>query len=837
MSTSLPNLPNRECRLCRTVVSNNLEEAYRHMTQHVVDNRHVCIFCTTVFKFKKRQKTCFFRHLEKYHTYSTAIPPNQAERYHRCRICQQKINLFPSNDFETQNRLKIKAHYLEHYPDHDFRQPLPVLCIFEGCSRSWAVKKRAQSCFNKHVNELIPFNIDVRNCENNNGDGDQVEVDGVDPGEADVEDDNEGDGTSDPNNAPNPNATPENNTCSSQNMEHVDEICPILQTMYGSLRYIYGVQDTALDVLGKSLADIGEILRKTVLSIVTDTLNRYQVELHDPPIREMREKLENHLADPFHSAKFETKYKREQTFQERENIIQPYIHYFVSNDTNPKDFILMFDPKKLIQRFLNTEGMFQLWEKSKEFLEENKNYNEECLANNEHHKVRYLSIYDGHRIKEKLKKLQPDEKGIVFTVFADDLTLDRGFTKHNSKNKILGIYIFIHLTAHSTTEKCVLLLGMCQSNQITKYNYNVVLEKVVDQLNTLTETVCKFGNDKVKFILGEFIGDSLCMNPLAGLPASFTPHITHPCRQCNIEQKKYKIAKDADEFLSFLGDRRENFAFNIDGVIQDTPLRRLTDFDVGRDLPGDVWHNFHGGAAKECFGIAIKSLLTKKRFTIEELDDKYRVIPRKTGRHQKNPVPPFSKKHWTGTPHPVFQGSFAELSTTLQLTRVAFHSFNDYRAICLTKEFKLLDTLAKLDELFCRNHVTEGDIVEIEKLLWNMYKLRMDLTRNASYASDLKKYDDEKKKREQEKGNTPSQKRKRGPCGSQTTTQTENDQTQECEDDEEEYEEPEGENQEDEEEEAPPKKKPRLKPPSMYNPPLKPKVNTSYFLHLVQFVF
>ena len=446
--------------------------------------------------------------------------------------------------------------------------------------------------------------------------------------------------------------------------------------------------------------------------------------------------------------------------------------------------------------------------------------------------MRYLSIYDGARVKEKLAQLPPDVKGIVITFFTDDCGLDQGYTKHGSKNKFLGMYLFLHLTAHSTTEKCVLLIGLCQSDQVKKYGYEKVFPEPIKLLNKLLDTKFKLGEDDVQCVLAQFIGDSLCMNPLAGLPASFTPHITHPCRQCEISQKRYKEAKDGDEFVSLVGSLRVGFNRHGPGVTNDTPLKKIKGFDVGKDLPGDIWHNFHGGCAKEAFGIAIKSLLKKKKFSLQQLQTAYKCIILKTGRHKTNPVPPFGQQHWMGTANPSFQGSFEEFSTTIQLTRVAFRSISNFEEICTSSEYCLLDKIAKLDEMFNRNHITEEDIVEIERLIREMYQLRLDLTRNNRYDYEKQNYEREKTQREVERRNSQVQKRKKTNANNAGEGANEQSQqyTQHEESDEEEEEgEEEGRDGEadvvnPEEEGVTPPKKPRLKPPSLYNPTLKPKV-------------
>ena len=270
----------------------------------------------------------------------------------------------------------------------------------------------------------------------------------------------------------------------------------------------------------------------------------------------------------------------------------------------------------------------------------------------------------------------------------------------------------------------------------------------MENLNALLTTEFKIGDDIIQIIMGNVMGDSLCMNPLAGLSASFNNFIKFPCRQCVVTQDAYKKCECPNQFFELAKDLRTNYTPGLNnGIRTETPLRQLPGFQVWNDMPGDVWHNFHGGTGKDYFGLAIKYLMKKKLISIEDLAHEYKKIPLKKGKHKCNPIPPLNKKHYTEQPYPSFQGSFKEFSTIVQITPVAFRALKNYRNICASTGYKLLAVLATIDDLFSRLHIAEWEIDVLEQKLKEMFSLRFSMTKNKRYVSDTLKYEKEKRKR------------------------------------------------------------------------------------------
>ena len=271
-------------------------------------------------------------------------------------------------------------------------------------------------------------------------------------------------------------------------------------------------------------------------------------------------------------------------------------------------------------------------------------------------------------------------------------------------------------------------------------------------LNKLQNTTFNLGGDKLKFIVGTTSGDNLVLNPLAGLSASFNHFVKFPCRQCPVKQEDYRNCGGPEKFFQLAKNlRNEDPVVGVDGIEDKSPLAAIHGFKVGKDLPGDVFHNFHGGVGKLYYGLAIKSLLKTKKINFFELQKNYQIINLQSGRHKTNPMPTLSKTHWMSNAIPEFQGSFSEYITTIMITPLAFANFENYQDICKSKEYLMLKVLGKLTDLFSRRQLTEGEIQKIEKLQKQLVRLRMNLTRNPNYFRELKQYKEREMLRKKKK--------------------------------------------------------------------------------------
>ena len=305
-----------------------------------------------------------------------------------------------------------------------------------------------------------------------------------------------------------------------------------------------------------------------------------------------------------------------------------------------------------------------------------------------------------------------------------------------------------------------MLLGLCRSDMVKEYGYHQVLRPIIERLNILGSRTFKVGSDEIKFFTGTALGDNLCLNPLSGLRASFTKNIQYPCRQCVAVHKDIRNVSNAENMFQLAKELRSHDNFRSDlnsgahGIDRMTPLLFLHGYDVAKDAPGDIPHNFNGGVGRKYFMIAIKSLVSnfRKEITLDKIISFYKVITLQSGRHRQNPIPNFSSEHFNKADSS-FPGGFKEFTTTIQLTPLAFAQHPDYAIVCQRPQYKMLVLLKDLDDYYSRPHLTGEDIQIMDKILLQLYQLRLDITKNPNYEAELKIYEKAKlEKQQQQRG-------------------------------------------------------------------------------------
>ena len=241
-----------------------------------------------------------------------------------------------------------------------------------------------------------------------------------------------------------------------------------LSNLFGALKYVFRLQDEGLDLISKTLKNLGKAVKEEVTSLVQTTLLENSVEANSNCFMNMSVKLNETLHDIFYHETNSSRYKRKKYFSATENVIpfetiqlnkekasdgNPSIETIQLNCENPKDVILVFNAEALVERFLKTQNIVEVWESAKKTRLENDMFNQECEENNEPLKKRYLTTYDGERIKEKLRALPPGVHGVCMIFYLDDFNADKGYSKRGTTNKILGIFFSFNSDAFSVIFK------------------------------------------------------------------------------------------------------------------------------------------------------------------------------------------------------------------------------------------------------------------------------------------------------------------------------------------------------------------------------------------------
>lgn len=455
-----------KCIYCPENVQPNCSSAVEHFSSHHLckefpTDEAYCIFCNEIIRCQKQNADqCFKKHLlkSKNHDFGKLRPPH-SDHQHQCPICNLVFPLFASADRYIEDVFYIRTHYLEHFPKQvapDAPDARSIDCIFSSCGKRWTKREIVTRCFLEHEKHKLPLPVSVirppspppvvfdASGSPHSDNNDTLDI-------SDVEDTN-------------PSSLDDGSFSFSFDHENPRD-CTVIESelsdLFGALKYIHRLQDEGLDLISKTLKNLGNAVKEKVISLVQTTLLENSVEENSNCFMNMSVKLNDTLHDMFHYETNSSRYKRKKHFAATENVI-PFetiqltqenqndgnqrIETIELNPEKPKDIILVFNPEAMVERFLKTQNIAEVWESAKKTRLENDMFNQECEANNEPWKKRYLTTYDGERIKEKLRSLPPGVYGVANNVFLDDFQADRGYSKRGTTNKILGTFFFF-LTA------------------------------------------------------------------------------------------------------------------------------------------------------------------------------------------------------------------------------------------------------------------------------------------------------------------------------------------------------------------------------------------------------
>ena len=377
-------------------------------------------------------KTCFHRHLQKDHQWQ----PIQTLRKHVCKICSQTLFLFDQNSQFDENQALIKDHYLKmHFPLHSTAAQPPITCIYEDCQIVWTSRAKMSRCFRTHRNHPYPFELEFPSLANDNNNDNQQNNDNDHNQDDDNDDDHEGNQTENPSSSNDQLLVEilQPPDCS----ENFGDMNMVLGSLYGSLKYVFRVQNSGIDSVAKSLKNIGLLTHKNINSTLQSCAQKNNIDPNNPFLLDLKKEMGKMFAEFSLENSYGSVYRRLKTFDHNEDVIQP-VEIYMDKVFRKKHKIVMFDMVALIERFLKSKDIASIWESAKKDREQNDHFNLQCLANNQLDQVRYLSLYDGRRIKEKLATLEANVFGIVMTFYLDDYNIDQGYTHKASNNKILG---------------------------------------------------------------------------------------------------------------------------------------------------------------------------------------------------------------------------------------------------------------------------------------------------------------------------------------------------------------------------------------------------------------
>lgn len=132
----------------------------------------------------------------------------------------------------------------------------------------------------------------------------------------------------------------------------------------------------------------------------------------------------------------------------------------------------------------------------------------------------------------------------------------------------------------------------------------------------------------IKFKLGAIVGDNLGLHSILGFVESFKAN--YPCRICKAKKDQIQrlcfedssLPRNDDNYIADVNAKNPSAT----GVKYKAIWYTLDDFNLFKHVAVDVMHDILEGVANYTMTFVINSLLAKRLFTIQELNDKIEVF-------------------------------------------------------------------------------------------------------------------------------------------------------------------------------------------------------------------
>ncbi|KAA8580464.1 hypothetical protein FQN60_005999, partial [Etheostoma spectabile] len=222
------------------------------------------------------------------------------------------------------------------------------------------------------------------------------------------------------------------------------------------------------------------------------------------------------------------------------------------------------------------------------------------------------------------------------------------------KHQICGVYWTLgNLPAsfHSALSN-IYLAALIRSEDVKCYGYDSVLKPLVDDLITLEQEglfISKLGKS-VKGFVHCIVADNLGAHGIAGFVESFSGK--YVCRFCTAENVDIQTkevnsgvfcARSKDNHTSHLKAIEENSLSSHFGVKKKCVLsENLSYFSVTQSFPPDIAHDIFEGIVPVEIALCLKVLISKKYFTLANLNEAITTFPLKWTDKANRPhaVPP-----------------------------------------------------------------------------------------------------------------------------------------------------------------------------------------------------
>ncbi len=367
------------------------------------------------------------------------------------------------------------------------------------------------------------------------------------------------------------------------------------------------------------LCSVYSIVQEFTPRIIESVLVKHNCVLTNEVTTALAEIIENTnpLASLSKSGPFANEYKRTNYYKDNFKVIEPVEYFFESS--SPKKFVYI-PILKVLTELLNRDDVL-----------------DKILQETADQSGQIKTYRDGLYCKGN-PLLSSESLSIALGMYIDDYEVCNPLGTSRKKHKVCAVYwVISNLPAqYRSSVQSIYLACLSNSNDVKKYGYDAIFQPLIRDIQVLEEEglyVQKLGTS-VKGSVLYVSADNLGAHSLAGFQESF--NVDKFCRFCLASRKDIDLhevregvfpLRTIESHKQTLEELKTNSLVSLDGVKRDCVLDNLNYFHTIQGFPPDFMHDLFEGIVPKELSLCIKSLISKRYFTLDELNAVIKSFP------------------------------------------------------------------------------------------------------------------------------------------------------------------------------------------------------------------
>ena len=241
------------------------------------------------------------------------------------------------------------------------------------------------------------------------------------------------------------------------------------------------------------------------------------------------------------------------------------------------------------------------------------------------------SVIQSETWKSKIKPCHFEGNCLSFPIdlFYDDFEVGNPLGSHSGVHKLGAIYATIPLlpVQFSSQLENILLVALFHASDLKTFNHDLIFRDILAELKLLEEDgiVIHISNDvyKIRFFLGQIIGDNLGLNTILGFQDSFASNFY--CRLCRSHKFVCQTETDPE---SFEFRTKSNYSRDLElknpketGIKKHCVFSSLESFSVTHNVTVDLMHDLFEGVCPIFITFTLKYCIKSKFFSLKKLNE------------------------------------------------------------------------------------------------------------------------------------------------------------------------------------------------------------------------